>query len=340
MIKSNLVTIAYEVEESYNNYYMKWNEFLEEVDDILSYYKSKIYMSGKTIINKKIGNTNKIELEDIDNEFLESINYNDFIEKLKNGIYNCCNNYSKEDLYDQIISIIIGECIILYKQSQIIECKNLNIKSFKLITDNNNCCEYCKIQSRFELNVNSFNIDNIHPYCKQSILPLDMSQTTNLNVQIADFENVPLVLMPIIKNIIIKLKIQLKDYLSYKKFIFGDFNNIIINDDEILIPYKLISLINIEEIIVEQLIRNKLIQVVNINDWKENFNIKKDSKMLGDSCMIYSLPFINNVSTINCEEYIVQSAISYILNGQHLKNIDINAYNKLKELFKKEFIKG
>ena len=50
MIKSTLVTIAYEVEDAYNNYYMKWNEFLEEVNDILSYYKSKIYISGKTII--------------------------------------------------------------------------------------------------------------------------------------------------------------------------------------------------------------------------------------------------------------------------------------------------
>ena len=39
MIKSNLVTIAYEVEDAYSNYYMKWNEFLEEVSDILTYYK-------------------------------------------------------------------------------------------------------------------------------------------------------------------------------------------------------------------------------------------------------------------------------------------------------------
>lgn len=339
MIKSNLVTIAYEVEESYNNYYMKWNEFLEEVNDILSYYKSKIYLSGKTIINKKIGNTNKINLDDIDNEFIDSINYNAFIEKLKDGIYNCCNDYSKEELYDQIISIIIGECIILYKQSQIVECKNLNIKSFKLIADHN-CCELCKIQSRFELDTNNYSMDNIHPYCKQVILPLDISKTTNLTLQIADFVNVPSIFVPIIKNIITKLKIHLKDYISYKKFTFGEFNSIIINDNEILIPYELTTSINIEEIITEQLIRDKLLEGININDWKENFNIKKDSKVLGDNCRVYTLPFVNNIATINCEEYIVQSSVNYILNGQYLKDIDINAYNKLKELFTKEFVKG
>lgn len=340
MIKNILVSIDYEVKEAYHKDYGKWDKFIDELKNILDYYKSSIYKAGKMVLNKKIGKkvNRDIEFTNIDNEFINNYDINGFIDKLQQAITNCCNDLTKEKLYDQLITIIIGECIILFKLSEINECKNLQIKKIKLISDDTYSCDLCKTNSKFAYSVDKFNREMIHPYCKLSILPIS-TNPTNIKTSIAEFIDVPQIFESNIKNITTKLMIQLKQYITSKKFIFGDYDSIISNDNMLQISNKLIDKINIEELIVRELLKDKLLLEID-QWWKDSYEIHKDSKTIGDGCIIYSNGFINNLAQINHEEYFIQSFIAYILYPTELRQIDINAYNKLKDIFNKEFIKG
>lgn len=340
MIKNILVSIEYEINENFKKYYGKWDLFIEEIKDILGYYKKSIYKCGKIVINKKIGNSTKnIQLNEIDKVFLDKYLFDDFLNTLNNAITSCTRNLNKNELYDELISIIIGELIILFKISQINECKNLNIKQVKLISDNIYSCDLCKTRSRFIYNVEDFNIKMIHPYCKLNIFPI-CDKTTDLNTTISKFKNVPFIYVNIIKNINMKLSIYLKKYITPKEFIFkNDLENIYIDNDKIYISLKLIDKLEIDKLIVRELLKDKLLQT-DLSWWEKEFNKIKNNKNIGDDCIIYATPLINNTSILNHKEYFIQSYINYILNSNDIKLINNDAYKQLKDLFGKEFIKG
>lgn len=340
MIKNILVSMEYEIKEYYNKDYKKWDIFIDELTDILDYYKSSIYKAGKLITNKQIGQkvNREIEFTKIDNKFISQYDLDGFINKLRQAIISCCDNLSKDELYDQVITIIIGECIILFKSAQTNECKNLGIEKIKLLSDDIYSCEKCKINSKFIYSVDDFDKTLIHPYCKLSILPIS-NNSTNIKTSVAEFVNVPQIFVPNIKNITMKLTIQLKKFITHKKFIFGDFVGIKFNDDIIEISIKLIDKINIEEIIIRGLLKDKLLQEIT-TWWEDSYNIHKDSKSIGDGCVIYSNGFINNISQSSYNEYFTQSFIKYIIHPNELKQIDEPAYNQLKQILNKEFIKG
>lgn len=341
MIKNILVSIDYELKEAFNNNYGKWDLFKNELNDILNYYKKGIYKSGKTILNKRINNKNKIiELSDTDNKYIDNFSFNDYINDLIINIIKFEKKLSKEDLYDKIIYYTIGECIKLFKLSQINCCKELNIKHFKIICDDQYSCNVCKTLSKFILDVDTFNSELIHPYCKITILPL-IYNNQNFKTSIAEFINIPNIFISIIKNIIMKLNIQLKDFITFKTFEFTDkIDYIIINNDKILISNKIIDKINIEEIIVRELLKDKMLDNIDSNKWEKHYNTKKDSKIIGDNCIIYNNYFVNSQSESNYIEYFIQSYINYILHASVLKNSDIIAYNMIKNIIEKEFEKG
>jgi hypothetical protein len=339
MIKNILVSVEFEISEEYTRYYGQWDTFADKLNDILNYYKFSIYKSGKTILNKKVGSSYNAELTGLDEQFLEEFNFVEFIDKIKLAVESYKDKLSRKKLYDQLIAIIIGECIILFKIAQINQCKNLDIEKVRLISDDNYSCDECKTYSKFVFNVDEIDIDIIHPYCKISILPI-CKNSTNLKTSVAEFTDIPYIFINTCKNITTKLAIQLKAFITPKKFIFVDsINNIEIKEDEIYISNNIIEKLDIEKLIVKELLKDKLLSNMD-NWWEEQYNTKKASKVIGDNCIIYSNYFINNESQLNYIEYFIQYCISYILHSSLLKEIDIEAYNKIKNIFNKEFIKG
>jgi hypothetical protein len=339
MIKNILVSIEFEISEEYTKHYKKWDTFIDKLDDILNYYKFSIYKSGKQVLNKKIGSSENLELTEYDEQFLEEFNFIGFMNKTKLALESYENKLSAKELYDQLIGIIIGECIILFKIAQINQCKNLNIEKIRLISDDNYSCDECKTYSKFVFNVDNFDISIIHPYCKISILPI-CNNATNIKTSVAEFTNIPFIFTNICKNITTKLTIQLKPFITPKKIIFIDTVDFIeIKDNEIYISNKMIDKLDIEKLIVKELLKDKLLSNMD-SWWEEQYNIKKSSKVTGDNCIVYSNYFINNQAQLNFTEYFIQCYIAYILHASLLKNIDIDAYNKIKDIFKKEFIKG
>lgn len=338
MIKNILTSIEFEVSEDFQKCFGQWDEFANKLKDILEYYKLSIYKSGKTVLNSKIGiNSRSVDLTIIDNEFLNKINFSEFIHKIESALKKYEDKLPRKELYDQVISIIIGECIILFKLAQINECKNKNIIKIKLVSDDNYSCNECKLYSKFTYDVENFNANMIHPYCKISILPI-CNKSTNIKVSNADFVSVPFVFTSIIKNITTKLSIQLKQFLTYKEFIFKEeINKIIIEGNKVYIPLSLIEKLDLESLIVRELLYNKLIDR-DLTWWENTY--KDKNKVMGDNCIVYSTPLINNKAQLNYKEYFVQSYISYILHPSILKDVDIEAYDQIKNVLGKEFLRG
>ena len=335
MIKNILVSIDYELKEIFNKTYGQWDSFEVELVDLLNYYKSSIYKAGKIILNKRINNKNKIiELSEFDINYINNIEFS-FITDLKQKIIN--SNLAKLELYNQIIYYVIGECIKLFKLSQINCCKELNIKQIKLICDDEYSCDICKTLSKFILNIDDINHELIHPYCKITILPI-INNCQDLKTPIAEFINIPNIYIGNVKNIIMKLTIQLKDFITFKTFKFvNNIDYIKSNNNEVLISNK--NQINIEEIIVRELLKDKMLDKLS-NEWKKQYNVKKNTKIIGDNCIVYNNYFINSQSESNYIEYFIQSYINYILHASILKNTDNVAYNMINNIIKKEFIKG
>lgn len=336
MIKSTLVSIDFEIKENFNSNYNNWDSFIEEVDDILKYYRFTIYKNAKKSIMSKLDIKISNELDDVENDNIKNYNFDNFLNKLLSGIKN--SEMSKEDLLEQILLIIIGECIVLFKKFQIDTCRLNNIKYVKFISDDN-CCEICKLNSNILIDVNEFDLDNIHPYCKTSIIPLDYSRKINMSTKVCNITHMPSVFKGVATKITTKLFINCKDLITEKDFVFIDNGNKIIESgNRVTIPIDLLNIINIEKILVKYLLKDKLLEKLNISEWEALFNIKKDSRQVGDNCIVYSLPFINNLAQNSCEEYIIQNTIHYILDAKSLYSIDRNAYEKLKIIIKKEFI--
>ena len=106
MIKSTLVSIDFEIKENFNSNYNNWDSFIEEVDDILKYYRFTIYKNAKKSIMSKLDIKISNELDDVENDNIKNYNFDNFLNKLLSGIKN--SEMSKEDLLEQILLIVIG----------------------------------------------------------------------------------------------------------------------------------------------------------------------------------------------------------------------------------------
>lgn len=334
MIKNTLISLENELEDLYNNNFNDWDNFIIDLNDSLDYFKFSIYKNAKKIIFLKIGNNSKISLDDTENTFLSSYSFDTFLDKLKKGIINN-ENLDVKELYDKIVEIVIGECILIYKKFQILICQNNNIDKFKLITDSSCSCEICQLNSKLILDSNNFDINNLHPYCKNTIVPLKFNVVQNLNLQNCEFENIPNEFINIAKSICTKLFIHYKKYITNKKFIFTDVDSIQFKDD-ILISnnFNILCNLDITKIIVEGLLKDKFLESINLSEWEELYEIKKNSKQIGENCIIYSLPFVNNIASYNCESFVLQSMIYFICDPEKLKQMDITTYNKIDAILK------
>lgn len=332
LIKNTLVSIDYEIKENFNLNKNDLNLFIEEVQDILEYYKFTIYKNAKKSICSKLNIKTDNSLSEEENQIIESYSFDKFLNKLSNKLTSI--NINDEQILENILLIIIGECISLYKKFQIKNCESLNIKQIKITSDNNNCCELCQLNSKLVFDIDSFNLDNIHPYCKSTIIPISINSEINLSNSICDIIHVPTEFSKIINKTITKMSIHYKQWITKKEFIFiDDGESIQISDDNIKIPKQLLSIVDIENIIVKNLIKDKLLESIKIEEWEPLFKMKKDSKNVGDSCIIYSLPFITTTAQIDCKSYILENAVCYILKPDELKLIDNTAYNKFKIIF-------
>ncbi len=341
MIKNILVSIDYELKETFCENYNEQELFKEGLIDILSYYKYSIYKAGKDILNKRIKNP-KSDLDESDNKFIDNYDFNELIDNIDSltTTFKDSTNQQQQQLYDKIIYIVIGDCIKLFKIAQINCCKNIGIKKIKLLSDSVYSCNICKTYSKFVWDVDKFDFNIIHPYCKLTILPI-ININEDLTFSIAEFKNCPVILTGQIKSIITLLSIQLKDFITFKTFIFkDDIKCIEVKNDNIFISNEMIDKIDIQTLIVKELLKDKLLELCDKQLWENNFNNKKNSKVIGNNCIIYNDCFVNSQCESDYIEYFKQSYINYILDPKQLLLVDINAYNQIKKLIHKEFIKG
>lgn len=331
-IKSTIVNINYEIDDNFKINKNNIGHFIEELKDVLDFYKFTIYKNAKKSIYSKLN----LKINDVNNEndlFIENFNFDEFLNKLSCKLKN--SNLDNKDILDDIKLIVNGECIKLFKFSQIQTCKILNIKTIKIIS-NTNCCDICKVQSKISLDVNKIIYNDIHPYCKFIIIPNYNKNKINISNKICTITHLPIEYNGIVNKLLLNLTIHYKDFITKKEFIFSDnINNINISGDTIKISNKILDVIDIEKIIIKNLIKDNLLTKINITEWDSIFKMKKDSKLKGDNYIIYTLPFVNTNAQYDCENYIIENAVQYILNKDELSIIDNNAFNKLKDIFEK-----
>lgn len=386
-MKNYLIAIDNEIKEFYSKYIkdiddigfeLAVEEFCDNSIAIFDYYTEHIYTNGKMSVYKKLGlPVQKKPFINEDLEFIKNYKLNNLGElnsTLQTAIINCYE-YRDSDVsfYEDIIEIIIGKCLKLFKQSQLMEYKIQNIDKVNLISDINNSCAICQTLSKFTHNTNDLinNIDNLHPYCKLSIEPAVNINDINFTVDKTQigFLNLPVNLQDSINAVLMQLKIYCKDKITDKTFIIvdninneNDFNNLLkskytedkINELKIDInntigyfEYNnkvLISKNNLTKLsyfIVRGLLKEKLFNI-DLTWWKEEYYNRQKEKYILDDIAIYVKPFISFLAEQNYESYFLESAIHFILNPKFLKDIDCDCYNKLKyEVFNNiEFIRG
>lgn len=385
-MKNYLVSIDNEVKENYtkflksdnNNFISNVNEFCDSIVALLDYYAEPMYKSGRTYILKRIYGSIDSKLTDIEDDFIfkyKSDTITNFGKKLNRAICECFENRENDkEFYNQIMEIIVGQCIRFYKHSQLFTCKNNDITDIKLISDNNKSCPICCTMSKFSQKVETLisDIDKFHPFCKLVIdLPTKHQFIASTIIPTTDIEliNLPTELKTKANNFISLLKRSIPDLITNKKikfveniteetelndFLFEKFGEERTKDikstienqvmyfkttDVLLISYK--SLNNFEYIITLALLEEKL-KDIDIYWWTSAYNAKQKSKYIGDKVALYSVPFVSYIAEQNAKSYFIESAIYYVINPNLLKTIDIDNYDRLKEfVFKNvEFLRG
>jgi hypothetical protein len=325
--------------------------FVDTMISLLDYYSEGIYKRGissitkdKSIFNNELLDEYKTKLEE-------------FAINMKEAINGCYGEYDDDSLYDQIICIVISNCLNLFKQAQLETCIKLGIKEITLISSKESC-QICRTKSKFKYTPEYLlkNIETFHPFCKLNIC---IDNYINFNVPNTNikFINMPDKFLSRIKSIISLLRIYAKDIITDKTFIFEDKDEIVkeINfpdidnvlkesnssilfldktDDEKIISNSCGD--ELDYIIIRELIKEK------INDdlewWRDKFARKLSSKFIGDNCALFADPFINYIAEQDYESYFIESSIAYILDASLLKDIDLECYERLKTfVFKTEF---
>lgn len=301
---------------------------MNEITDILDYYKFTIYKNAKKSIQSKIG----LKQINEDEDYIDNFSFETFLNKLSLKIENMKLD---KDTFDDVKLIIDGECIKLFKYLQIIICKCNDINNVKILCSDN-CCDVCKTNSKLVINVDNFNINDIHPYCKSTLIPIYNKNKVNIANELCTITHLPIEYSSMVNKLLLKLKIYFKNVVTTKEFeILDDIDSIKILDNKIQIPIKLLATIDLERFLIRCLIKDKILETTNIEQWNSLYKIKKDSKNTGDNCIIYSLPFITNQAQLSCENYIVENATQYIINKNDLQIVDKSAYDILDNIFQK-----
>lgn len=351
-MKSNLKNIDKEVKSYYKILLNDNNidEFCKNTIALLDYYVEPIVNNGKKQISKIMNyNIQRFDFSKEQKQYIKDYKKNilfNFENKLNNAITYYLNKKDdlslKDEFVEDIIEIIINNCIKLFKHAQLLELKNKNINKITLISGNNSC-SICKLRSKFEYDIDTIlnkSNDIFHSFCKLTIKP-KINDDNLLNKTI--------------NNILNKLKIYIPELISEKEF---KFNDDIINDEDFKelinnVEYKNINseLLNristfksndkilissnhkqsLDYIIVKFLIIDKLLKF-NLDWWEKEYKIKQKTKYISNGIIIYSQPFINYIAEENYKSYFIESAVNYILQPQLLKLIDKKNYNKLKEV--------
>lgn len=386
-MKNYLIAIDNEIKEFYVSYIKNINnigfelaveEFCDNSIAIIDYYTEHIYNNGKMVVYKKLGlQTQKKNMTGEDIDFIKSYklhNLGELRDTLQLAIINCYQHRNSDSsFYEDIIEVIIGKCLKLFKQSQLIEYKNQGIYKINLIGDINNSCAICQTLSKFTYNIDTLldDVDNLHPYCRLSIEPADNINTINFTIDKTQigFLNLPVNIQDNVNSLLMQLKIYCKDMLTDKTFIIvdninneNDFNKLLkskytddkikelkndINDTIGYFEYNnkiLISKNNLKMLdyfIVRGLIKDKLSNI-NLEWWQDEYYKRQKEKYILDDIAIYVQPFISYLAEQDYKSYFLESVINYILNPQFLKSIDSGCYEKLKHLVFNniEFIRG
>jgi phage gp46-like protein len=332
-------------------------DFCDNVTATLDYYTAPIFNSGRNVIQKKLGiklaSKNDFTLEE--NDYIEKYkaeNLSQFSDNLKQGVLACFKDRLDDRMfYDQVIEIIVGDCLKLFKIAQLMECKKHSINKIKFNTDDNSC-SHCQVMSKFSHNVEKLinQSNSLHPFCKFSIdLSINVDNKINsiqsrLNVSVPDMitertfkmvndiidepEFILLLQQKFDEEKADELRNQVKGQISY----FSTDENVLINKN---------FTNELEYIVTLSLLKDKLI-ANDISWWKDKYFKMQESKYIGDSAAVYAEPFINYIAEQNAESYFLESAIAYILQPKLLKDIDSTNYDKLKQsIFKGiEFLRG
>jgi hypothetical protein len=386
IMKNYLVSIDNEIKESYakflagnkNDFVRNVNEFTESIEALLDYYTEPMYKSGRTYILKRIYASIDSELTDAEDEFIfkyKSNTIGSFGRTLKSAISECFHDrVSDKEFYNQIIEVVIGQCIQLYKHSQLLTCKNHEINEIRLISDHDNSCPICQTMSKFAHNIDNLlaDINKFHPFCKLAIeLPIRKEITANTIIPTTDIEliNLPTELKVKVNNFVSLLKRNVPDLVTTRKIKFVnniteevEFNEFLLDkfgeermqeikptvdnqvmyfktEDVLLINNKALN--RLEYIMTLTLIEDKL-KDMDIYWWTNAYNNKQKSKYVGDKVALYSEPFVSYIAEQNAQSYFIESAIYYVINPKFLKTIDADNYDRLKEfVFNNiEFVRG
>ena len=367
-MKNYLIAINTELKTFYSelitNYQKENNQFDDVVTDFcdnitatLDYYTVPIYNKGRNIVQKNLNIklATKNDLTQIESNYIEKYKIeklNQFNDTLKTAIIACFNDrISDDDLCNQIMEVIMSQCLKLFKVAQLLECQKNSITKIKFNTDENSCFK-CQTLSKFSHNVDKLinNIDDSHSFCKFSInLQINIENQVNLiksrlnisfpelvtsktfkmvNDIIDEPEFILLLQQKFNSEKVSELKEQLKNQISY-----------FTNSNEVLISKSYIN--ELEYIITSVLLKDKLL-MEDFSWWKENYFKRQESKYVGNDVAIYSKPFINYIAEQNPESYFLESCIAYILQPKLLKSIDLENYDRLKTFIFKdiEFLRG
>ena len=330
-------------------------EFVDDTVALLDYWAMPMFQSGKLIIAKQIGKAiTKEELNENEERFIKNYKNNSlsrFGETLYNGIINCFEQRKNDkDFYDDIIEVIADNAIKFFKSSQLFECKANDIQEVNLISDHNSCSR-CQTASQFVNNVDKLleNIDDIHSFCKLSI---DLNNPELKKKSIITHLN--MIIPELVTEYEFKFVDNINDEPEFINLLSRKYDSIktaelhekignqlmsLKTPSKVLISKKHASKINY--IITSTLLKDKLLQK-DYSWWKENYYKKQETKWSGDNVVVYTNPFVNYLAEQDPESHFIQSAITYVLEPQYLKNIDNENYQKLKTTIfnNTEFLRG
>lgn len=325
------------------------NHFTDNVVALLDYYIEPIFNSGKKIITKRLNTQfTKNKFAESEQSFIDGYrkNYlNQFKENLNKAIENCFDDRENDkEFYEDLVQIIIADCIKLFKYAQLSECINNNITEVKINTDNDSC-PICRTKLQFKQSTAKLmkEIDNLHSFCKFSI-------DLNINNQISNIQQ--------------RLKISLPELITDKEFVvvedvvsIPEFADILRNKYDEEKVSKILEQINnriavfevdnkiflsknclnkLQYFVTRALLKDKLMQY-DLSWWEEEYKKKQESKYVGDNVAIYAEPFVSYIAEQDYKSYFLESAIYFILDPDLLKVIDQENYNQLqKQIFGEE----
>jgi hypothetical protein len=367
-MKNYLIAINNELKDYYDKFTTNIDNFEQQVDNLLDnltalvdYYIEPIFKSGQNVIRKQLGLKSVNEINDVN--ILNDYKFNQ-LEQLKQiikqGLIDYYNVNNKEKIYNDMFEIVFSFLIKLFRHAQLLECKLNEIENVYLLSDPNYSCPYCQTLSQFKQSVNGLieQIDTLHSLCKLIIFVDSVSNLTNIAIDDINFVDLPKNFELKIKPLITNLKLSCPHLITNKTFKFvanivnqQELMDVLTNkfdaskvkeileniddkityldiDDIVLVSMHYLNDMNY--IITKLLLVNKLSEF-DLTWWSDRYYDKQKYKYVSDGAAIQLKPFVNYMAEQSDKSYFIESAVYYITNPTLLKQIDEEAYDKLKE---------